>query len=73
MPVEVLAKANPQLIEGVLLSTVIEREFGQERFMIENAMSAVRRGVFNRVPVIIGIVSAENANVGPSKLTQLFR
>jgi hypothetical protein len=38
---------------------VIEPDFGQERFLIEDPNVSFRNGNFSKVPVIIGITAGE--------------
>lgn len=43
---------------------VVEIDFGQERFLVENPIDTFKNGRFNKVPVIMGIVSGEYINMG---------
>ncbi len=43
---------------------VIEKDFGQERFLTENPTKLMRQGRFMRVPVIAGIT--EHEFLGPA-------
>lgn len=51
-----------------LYTPVIERDFGQERFLIEDPLQSLRLGKFARVPVIIGIVENELVYSIPRKI-----
>lgn len=47
---------------------VIENDFGQERFLIEDPLISLRSGNFAKVPVIIGIVENELLAAVPRKI-----
>lgn len=43
---------------------VIEKDFGQERFLVENPAKLMRQGRFMKIPVIAGIT--EHEFLGPA-------
>lgn len=48
-------------------SAVIEKDFGQERFLVEDPFDAFKNARFHRVPTISGTVSDESAGNALSK------
>ncbi|XP_067620006.1 juvenile hormone esterase-like isoform X2 [Eurosta solidaginis] len=42
-----------------LFRPVIERDFGQERFLIEHPYESMQRGAFAKVPILIGFTNGE--------------
>jgi hypothetical protein len=46
---------------------VVEKDFGQERFFVEEPSESFRKGNFNKVPIIIGRSADEFTQSVPGK------
>lgn len=46
---------------------VVEPDFGQERFLVEEPAESFKRGNFSKVPIIVGRTADENVDAAPSK------
>lgn len=47
---------------------VVEEDFGQERFFVEDPAATFEKGKFNRVPVIAGRTADEFISTVPGKI-----
>ena len=59
---------NPVL----LWTPIVEKYFGQERFLVENPTVAYKRGNFMRIPIMAGVTRDEFANSAVGELNYLF-
>lgn len=46
---------------------MVEPDFGQERFLVEDPIELTRTGNFAKVPILIGRTTDEFINLVPSK------
>ena len=53
--------------EVVVWMPVVEADFGQERFFVEDPSATFRKGKFNKVPVIAGRTADEFISSVPCK------
>lgn len=58
--------------EVVIWMPVVEKDFGQDRFFSEEPSETIRKGTFNKVPVMIGRTTDEFISPVPGKIDQYY-
>lgn len=56
----------------ILWKPVVERDFGQERFLIEDPVKSYQNGDFMKIPVITGMTKDEFVGPALCKLKQQY-
>lgn len=71
------ARSSPNMFEFssgqpiILFKPVIEREFGQERFLTQHPTCLIRQGKFQKVDILTGLTQYEFVNPAVSEFEQL--